>query len=92
MGKGKLARYAGLAPIARSSGLKQRMYLDHSGNRSLHRAIHRIALSQIARNGEQKSKDYYLKKQKEGKSKLWAMRCLKRHIVNKIFVILKKVS
>lgn len=85
----KLARYAGLAPVAKSSGQRARMYTDTGGNRKLNRAIHQVALSQIGRYGPEMAKGYHKRKQEEGKSKLWSMRCLKRHLSDKIFILLR---
>jgi transposase len=90
--KEKLARYAGLAPVDRSSGSRQRLYTDHRGNRRLNRAIHQVALSQIGRHGPDYAKTFHQKKQDEGKSKLWSMRCLKRHLSDKIYMLLKSVA
>jgi transposase len=90
--KEKLARYAGIAPVDRSSGKRQRLYTDHGGNRRLNRAIHQVALSQIGKYGPDYAKDYHGKKQEEGKTKLWSMRCLKRHLCNRIYTLLKSVS
>lgn len=86
----KLAMYAGVAPREHSSGRKNKMYTNPFGNRRLNKAIHTIALSQIACKGDPRGKEYYQKKLKEGKTKLWALRCLKRQIVNQVFKILKR--
>jgi transposase len=83
--KSKLARYAGLSPRKNSSAGKGKSRTDLFGNRKLNRAIHTIALSSIGNRGNEESKKYYSKKQKEGKSKLHSIRCLKRSIVNRIF-------
>jgi transposase len=88
--KDKFAMYAGVSPREHSSGRKNKMYTNPFGNRQLNRAIHSIALSQIACKGDPQGKEYYQKKLKEGKTKLWALRCLKRQVANKIFKILKK--
>lgn len=83
--KAKLARYAGLAPRLHTSAGRGKRYTDRGGNRSLNRAIHTIALSQIGNSDIPVGIDYYHKKQKEGKSNLHALRCLKRQLVNKIY-------
>jgi transposase len=88
--KAKLARYSGIAPIERSSGQTIRHYTDHGGNRKLNKAFHTIALSQISLYGPDYSKIYYGKKQREGKTKLWSIRCMKRRICDKVFVILNR--
>lgn len=84
----KLAKYCGIAPIPHQSGGSTRVYTNSSGNRKLNRAVHTIALSQIGNRGSSEGTHYYQKKLSEGKSKLWAMRCLKRQIVRRIFTTL----
>lgn len=90
--KATLAKYAGIAPVKNQSSNTNRLYTNTGGNRKLNQAIHTIALSQIGGSGHEDAKQYYQKKLKEGKSKLWAIRCLKRHICNKVFVLLKNES
>jgi transposase len=85
----KLARYGGCAPISYQSGNRGRHYTDRGGNRRLNQAIHTVALSQIARYKKDESQTYYEKKIAEGKSKLWALRCLKRQIVKHIYKTLQ---
>ena len=84
-----LAKYGGFCPREKSSGKKVRHIKTKSGNRRLNKAIHRIALSQIGRNGNKYSKEYFRKKISEGKSKAQALCCLKRRLVNIIFSMLK---
>lgn len=88
----KLARYAGIAPTDHGSAGKARFHTDFSGNRKLNRAIHTIALSQLGRYGLSQAKAYVAKKVSEGKSKLWAIRCLKRRIINTVFMVLTETS
>lgn len=90
--KEKLAKYAGIAPTTHQSSSRGKVYTNSGGNRKLNQAIHTIALSQIGRAGLTEATVYYQKKLKEGKSKLWAIRCLKRHLSNRIFVILKNIN
>ena len=90
--KPSLAKYAGIAPVKKQSSNSNKYYSNSGGNRKLNQAIHTIALSQIGVVGYPPAKEYYQKKLKEGKSKLWALRCLKRHVINKVFVILKNTS
>lgn len=84
----KLAKYAGIAPKQSQSGKNNRYYTNPFGNRKLNKAVHVIALSQIGNRGSKEGKAYYQKKVTEGKSKLWALRCLKRFIIRRIFVLL----
>jgi transposase len=89
--KDNLASYAGVSPREHSSGRKTRLHTNPFGNRRLNRALHTIALSQIACKGDPLGKEYYRKKQKEGKTKLWSLRCLKRQIAKKVFRVLMNV-
>ncbi len=86
----KLAKYAGIAPTQSQSGNKNRHYTNKFGNRKLNKAVHSIALSQIGNSGSEEGKTYFHKKVAEGKSKLWALRCLKRHLIRRIFVLLSQ--
>lgn len=87
--KAKFAKYAGIAPTEKSSGQRGRLYTSPFGNRILNKAIHRIALSQISGNGDERGKIYYRKKLSEGKTKLWSLRCLKRQLSNRVYHVLK---
>lgn len=87
--KHHFSMYAGIAPTPHSSGRKNKMHTNPFGNRQLNRAIHIIALSQIALKGDPTGKEYYQKKLKEGKTKLWALRCLKHQIAKAVFQKLK---
>jgi len=84
-----LARYGGFCPREKSSGKTIRRIKMKSGNRKLNTAVHRIALAQIGRRGNEYSKEYFKKKIAEGKSKMQAMCCLKRRIINIIYAMLK---
>lgn len=86
---GSLAKYAGLCPRQRSSGKTKRHIKTKSGNRQLNMAMHRIALSQISKSGNQYAKTYFEKKISEGKSKSQALCCLKRKLVDIVFMMLK---
>lgn len=84
-----LAKYAGLAPREKSSGKTFRHIKTKSGNRQLNTAIHRIALSQISRSGNTHAKEYFQRKISEGKTKTQALCCLKRRLVDIIYMMLK---
>jgi len=87
--KHHFSMYAGIAPTPHSSGRKNKMHTNPFGNRQLNRAIHTIALSQIAIKGDPTGKEYYQKKLREGKTKLWALRCLKHQLAKVVFQKLK---
>ena len=80
-----LASYAGIAPIDRSSGRSKRVITNSGGNRKLNRAIYIIALTQIGNRGYTPGREYYQKKKQEGKTSLWALRCLKRQVIKRIY-------
>lgn len=87
--KHHFSMYAGIAPTPHSSGRKHTMHTNPFGNRTLNRAIHSIALSQIAIKGDPTGKEYYKRKLSEGKTKLWALRCLKHQLAKVVFQKLK---
>jgi transposase len=84
-----LAKYAGLCPREKSSGKTRKHIKTKSGNRKLNMVIHRIALSQISKSGNERAKEYFQKKLKEGKTKAQALCCLKRRLIDIIFMMLK---
>jgi transposase len=84
----KFARLAGVAPIPASSGKRVRQRLDRGGNRQLNCALHRIAVTQGRIHPP--ARDYLARKQAEGKSRLEALRCLKRHLARRVWRLLIK--
>lgn len=84
-----LAKYAGLCPRQKSSGKSSRQQKTYSGNRRLNAAIHRIAISQIGRRGNDYAKDYFQRKIDEGKTKKQSLVCLKRRLSDIIYMMLK---
>lgn len=87
--KHHFSMYAGIAPTPHSSGRKHKMHTNPFGNRQLNKAIHTVALSQIAIKGDPIGKEYYQRKLGEGKTKLWALRCLKHQIAKRVFQTLR---
>jgi transposase len=83
---GHFARHAGTAPIPASSGKTQRHRLHRGGDRQLNRAIHIIAFSRARTDPETRA--YLARKQAEGKTKLEAIRCLKRHLARRLWHLL----
>ena len=86
---GALAKYAGCAPREHSSGKTVRWRKTRSGNRRLNRAFHRMALSQISRSGNDAARVYFQRKISEGKTKAQALVCLRRQLVNVIWMMMK---
>ena len=86
---GALAKYAGCAPREHSSGKTIRWRKTRSGNRRLNRSFHRMALSQISRSGNDAARTYFKRKVSEGKTKAQALVCLRRQLVNVVWMMLK---
>jgi len=82
----KLARLAGVAPIPASSGNRTRLRLDRGGNRQLNCAVHRIAVTQSRVHAP--AKEFLARKRAEGKSTREALRCLKRHLIRRVWRLL----
>lgn len=82
----KFARLAGVAPIPASSGSRTRYRLDRGGNRQLNCALHRIAVTQGRVHAP--AREFLARKQAEGKSRMEALRCLKRHLARRVWRLL----
>jgi transposase len=82
----KLARAAGVAPVPVSSGRTDRVRLDRGGNRQLNCALHRLAVNKG--RWDPASADYLARKQAEGKTRMEALRCLKRHLARRVWHLL----
>lgn len=83
----KFVRYAGIAPVERSSGKKKRHIRDTRGNRQLNSTLYLTALNQLRWNA--KAKEYFDKKVAEGKTKKHALRCLMRRTACIVYGLLK---
>ncbi len=82
----KLARISGCAPIPVSSGRTDRHRLDRGGNRQLNTAIHTIALTRLRLDPATAA--YIARQRKNGKTSREAIRCLKRHLIRRIYRLL----
>jgi len=80
-------KYAGIAPIERSSGKTRKHKQAKGGNRQLNTAIYTIALTQM--RCEPKAKVYFQKKIAEGKTKKHALRCLMKRIACIVYGMMK---
>ncbi|UUY02171.1 IS110 family transposase [Svornostia abyssi] len=87
---GHYARHAGTAPIPASSGRKTRQRLNRGGDRQLNAALHRIAVAQGQHHPA--ARDYLARKQAEGKSRIEAIRCLKRQLTRTAWQTLKTTT
>ena len=89
--KAKFAMANGTAPLEASSGRVVRHRLNRGGNRRLNRAIHTVALTQIARP-DTEGRRYYQKLRQRGKTNREALRVLKRRISDRIWTHLQQLS
>jgi transposase len=83
----KFLRYAGIAPKEKSSGKAKGHRQNTMGNRNLNTALYMVALNQLTKN--QKAKEYFEKKVKEGKTKKHALRCLMKRTGSIVYGLLK---
>jgi transposase len=83
----QLARVAGCAPIPVSSGRTDRYRLDRGGNRQLNHAVHMLALSKIRLDPQ--TAVYIARQRQRGKTNREAIRCLKRHLIRRVYNLLR---
>ena len=83
----QLTRISGCAPIPVSPGRTDRHRLDPGGNRQLNHAIHMLALTKIMRD-PQTTADL-AKQRRNGKTNREAIRILKRHLVRRVYHLLR---
>ena len=81
--RNRFASWNGTAPLDASSGEQNRHRLSRAGNRRMNHMIHIAAISQIRLDTEGRA--YYRRKLAAGKTKLEALRCLKRRISDAIY-------
>jgi transposase len=91
----KLARFAGIAPVNFSSAGKGKDKKSKQGNRELYGVIYFLAVQQIQVSKGKKTPrnpsflEYYNKKISEGKTKVQALVCVMRRLVNIIYGMMK---
>jgi transposase len=84
----QLARLAGCAPIPACSGRSDRHRLDPGGNRRLNSAFYMLAIIRISQ--DPRTALYFAKQRANGKSKREAIRNLKRHLVRRVYHLLRE--
>ena len=85
--KGRFASWNGTAPLDASSGDQNRHRLSRAGNRRINRTLHIMALTALRHGGEARA--YYDRKVAAGKTKMEAMRCLKRRLSDIVYARMK---
>ncbi|MGZ6853477.1 MAG: transposase [Mycobacteriaceae bacterium] len=81
--RNRFASWTGTAPLDASSGEQNRHRLSRAGNRRMNHMIHIAAISQIRLDTDGRA--YFRRKRTDGKSKLEALRCLKRRISDALY-------
>jgi transposase len=77
------ARHNGTAPVPVWSGNTERHRLSRTGNRQLNVALHRIAITQLQREGP--GRTYIEHRRSQGDTKTEAIRALRRRISDEVF-------
>ena len=81
--RNRFASWTGTAPLDASSGEQTRHRLSRAGNRRMNRMLHIAATTQIRLDTEGRA--YYRRKLADGKTRMEAMRCLKRRISDAVY-------
>jgi transposase len=81
--RGRFASWNGTAPLDASSGDQHRHRLSRAGNRRINRVLHMMAMTELRQGGE--GRLYYDRKIAAGKTKMEAMRCLKRRLSDIVY-------
>lgn len=82
------AALCGVSPIPASSGKTVRHRLNRGGDRHANSALHIIAIGRL--RTDPKTKAYVAKRLAEGRSKLDAIRALKRYIAREVFSLIAR--
>jgi transposase len=82
------AALCGVSPVPASSGKTIRHRLNRGGDRAANSALHIIAICRLRTDA--KTKQYVARRIAEGRSKLEAIRALKRYIAREVFTIIMR--
>ena len=91
----KLANYAGVAPVCFSSaGKGKNVQNKNQGNRELYSVLYLLAMQQVHLNTKGQARNpllraYFESKVSEGKTKIQALLCIMRRLVNIIYSMMK---
>ena len=84
------ASLAGANPIPASSGKTTRHRLNRGGDRQLNSALWRIAIVRLATDAGTRA--YLERRVSEGRTKIEAIRCIKRYIAREVFAALPQTA
>jgi transposase len=77
------AALCGVSPVERSSGRRQFRRLNRGGDRQANAALHRIVFTRM--RVDPRTKNYFERRIKEGKTRREIIRCLKRYAAREVF-------
>ncbi len=80
------ASLCGVSPVPASSGKTVRHRLNRGGDRAANSALHIIAIGRL--RTDQRTKDYVARRIAKGRSKLDAIRALKRYLAREVFTLI----
>ena len=88
----KLACYAGVAPFEYSSGssIRGRTKVNHMADKTMKALLQMCAMSAVRHDAQ--LKDYYLRKQDEGKNNMLVLNNVRCKIIGRIFAVIKRDS
>ena len=81
--RNRFASWTGTAPLDASSGEHVRHRLSRAGNRRMNHVLHIAAVTQLRLDTEGRA--YHRRKRAAGKTRMEAMRCLKRRISDVVY-------
>jgi transposase len=81
--RNRFAAWTGTAPLDASSGQQIRHRLSRAGNRRMNHVLHVAAIVHL--RGDTPGRAYYDRKRTEGKTKMEAIRCLKRRLSDAVY-------
>jgi transposase len=81
--RNRFASWTGTAPLDASSGEQKRHRLSRAGNRPMNHILHIAAVTQIRLDTE--GRGYYRRKLADKKTRMEAMRCLKRRLCDVVY-------
>lgn len=81
------AALCGVSPIPASSGKTNRHRLNRGGDRAANSALHIIAIGRL--RCDKRTQQYVARRIADGRSKLEAIRCLKRFIARDVFNLIR---
>ena len=84
------ASLCGVSPVPASSGKTNRHRLNRDGDRQANAALYRVVLVRLSH--DLRTREYMLRRTKEGMSKPEVIRCLKRYVVREVYSALKVSS